>query len=188
MCVLLSLRQSGFVFKHRLTCVHARLLGPCYKTGQVFTDTTYILPLKTSLTVRTCAKRNCHVFAKNTHTTGRPSNSRKSRTCTASPKALHKRTRPVPSHAKAHDTGNTFALRTSRRQQRTRAQVSLSRGTTLNCVHVPRQSRTHHKRASPTRGNTRFPTSGFTLFELSLQSPFQLSLTLLVRYRSRSHI
>jgi hypothetical protein len=38
------------------------------------------------------------------------------------------------------------------------------------------------------RLSTRLPLNGFTYFELSLQSSFQLSLTVLVRYRTRDRI
>jgi len=41
---------------HRMTCVHVRLLGPCYKTGQVFTDLLISYSTLTSLTVETCVK------------------------------------------------------------------------------------------------------------------------------------
>lgn len=72
---LLSLRQSGFI-KHRMTCVHARLLGPCFKTGQVFTDLLISYSTLTSLTVETCVKPLInHTFARNVHIGSQQANS-----------------------------------------------------------------------------------------------------------------
>lgn len=69
-----------------MTCVHARLLGPCFKTGQVFTDLLISYSILTSLTVGACVKQHNHVFARKTHIDRQPANSRRQRTCTAFPK------------------------------------------------------------------------------------------------------
>jgi len=168
-----------------MTCAHVRLLGPCFKTGQVFTD----LLISCSPLLFTNGRDLCNVWspqreakAHQTLTTRQPTCEPAQpprRCCTG----VHKHYQVL----KECKILATHLIYSNCAGSPIRAQVSPAEASAKLHTHVAPITN-HHKHASPTRGNTRFPTSGFTLFELSLQSSFQLSLTLLVRYRSRSDI
>lgn len=166
-----------------MTCAQVRLLGPCFKTGQVLTDLlirSTVLPL---LTVLTC-RADC-TACETTLYSSLPLNSQAKRPAQPSRRCC------TGSIDRYQALKEHCVLATDLLYSRSAAQAQTAkskRRIASICSSHDRQLTHDHKPASPTRGNTRFPTSGFTLFELSLQSSFQLSLTLLVRYRSRSHI
>jgi len=190
-----------------MTRAHARLLGPCFKTGPEGTQSNSVADGRA---VYPRAPRPTTRRARRRHEVRLPGHRRRlprdGRERVAAARHIYTvRDRPGHGEPARHDGHTVFlaGLRPtpngSRRSTRWRSARGRN-GQTDGAVRATRERRTSRDPIRPrTAVPDESPLSNFRVprvylwtvsrtLELSLQSSFQLSLTVLVRYRSRGHI